>query len=43
MQHKTKSNIAYLNRVFNVRLKAHIKAMGAVLIEGLKEPNIFWK
>lgn len=25
--------MAYLNRVFDVRLKAHLKAMGAVLIE----------
>lgn len=33
MQHKTKSSMAYLNRVFDVRLKAHLKAMGAVLIE----------
>ena len=36
MQHKTKSNMAYLNRVFDLRLKAHLKAMGAVLIEGPK-------
>lgn len=28
--------MAYLNRVFDVRLKAHLKAMGAVLIEGPK-------
>ena len=33
LQHKTKSNMAYLNRVFDLRLKAHLKAMGAVLIE----------
>lgn len=33
MQHKTKSSMAYLNRVFDVRLKAHLKAMGAVFIE----------
>ena len=26
--------MAYLNRVFDLRLKAHLKAMGAVLIEG---------
>ena len=28
--------MAYLNRVFDLRLKAHLKAMGAVLIEGPK-------
>lgn len=26
--------MAYKNRVFDVQLKAHLKAMGAVLIEG---------
>ena len=26
--------MAYLNRVFDLRLKAHLKAMGAVLIKG---------
>ena len=25
LQHKTKSSMAYLNRVFDVRLKAHLK------------------
>lgn len=28
--------MAYKNRVFDVQLKAHLKAMGAVLIEGPK-------
>lgn len=28
--------MAYLNRVFDTRLKAHLEAMGAVLIEGAK-------
>ena len=28
--------MAYLNRVFDLRLKAHLKAMGGVLIEGPK-------
>ena len=26
--------MAYLNRIFDLRLKAHLKAMGAVLIKG---------
>ena len=30
------SNMVYLNRVFDVQLKAHLDAMGAVLIEGPK-------
>ena len=34
--------MAYLNRVFDVRLKAHLKAMGAVLIEGPKWCGKTW-
>lgn len=28
--------MAYLNRVFDIQLKAHLQAMGGVLIEGPK-------
>lgn len=28
--------MAYLNRIFDIQLKAHLGAMGAVLIEGPK-------